>query len=281
MLTKNEPRWFTNVLRLVIDHGETLPASTWQSQEVYENQDMSPIEVVGHTMRWPVHIGTDWAQQAFAPNLPWAEDHFLERVGGEPLNPPPSEQWWPFRVRGNEDHKEGEIFSHTYPERIWSKKAGYKGYGDFTFCDVGRNHGIRYEHGDLLDVVNLLTKDPFTRQAYLPIWFPEDTGAAEGQRVPCTLGYHFLFRPDKQGQMRGLITYYMRSCDVLRHLKDDAYMAARLLQWVVEKLKGNGINASPGALMMHVSSLHIFRGDLPMASRFIAQQEEDEFGYGV
>ena len=30
------------------------------------------------------------------------------------------------------------------------------------------------------DVIDLLEREPFTRQAYLPIWFPEDTGAFHG-----------------------------------------------------------------------------------------------------
>lgn len=278
MLTTNEPKWFTDVLRMVVDRGVTLPPGNWQSQDVSANDDMSPVEVVGHTMRWNVMAGVDWAQQAFGPNLPWAEDHFLERVGGEPLNPPPSEQWWPFARRGNAEHKQDRIFSHTYPERIWPKYAGTRSYVSRVTADPMQ--GIRYQYGDLDDVVKMLVDDPFTRQAYLPLWFPEDTGAIEGQRVPCTLGYHFMFRPDGD-KMRGLITYYMRSCDVLRHLKDDAYMAARLLQWVVGKLRENGIDATPGVLLMHVSSLHIFKGDLPMASRFLAQEEENEYGYGV
>lgn len=280
MLTKNEPRWFTNTLKLVADRGVELPASRWQSQDVSDKDEMSPIELMSHTMDWPVLTGTDWAQQYYRPNLPWAEDHFQERVSGEPLNPPPSEQWWPFRVRGNSDHKHGEIFSHTYPERIWPKWAGVPGELE-PATGYSQQRGIRYAYGDLDDVVDLIVREPLTRQAFLPIWFPEDTGAIDGQRVPCTLGYHFLFRPDADGLLRGTITYYMRSCDVLRHLKDDAYMAARLLQWVVGKLKGYGITAQPNTLIMHVASLHIFKGDLPMVNRFLAEQEEHEYGYGV
>ena len=281
MLTKNEPGWFIQTLELLDNQGVEVLPTRWQSQDVSDKPEMTPVELIGHTLRWRVPQTRGEAQREFAPNLPWAEDHFLERVSGEPLNPPPSEQWWPFRVQGNAAHKEGEIFSHTYPERFWPRFANIEGkMSDSERQSLVPHVGVRYEYGDLVDVVNLLTKDIFTRQAFLPIWFPEDTGAVQGQRVPCTLGYHFMFRPDGD-KMRGLITYYMRSCDVLRHLKDDAYMAARLLQWVVGMLKENGIDVAPGVLLMHVSSLHIFKGDLPMVSRFLAQEEEEHYGYGV
>jgi hypothetical protein len=227
-------------------------------------------------------------QRCLEPNLPWAEDHFQERVGGKPLNPAPSEAWWPFAQKKNEQHKEGHVFSHTYPERMWPKytknvkalpagwhgeiesRDGYWVYANTeTPVDMSQwrepeNVGIRYKYGDLNDVVEMIAKDPFTRQAYLPIWFPEDTGAVEGQRVPCSLGYHFIRR------MQYLdCQYYMRSCDLFRHFTDDVYMAARLLQWMCEQLWekqiGDGHEDGPypfvGRLTIYISNLHCFKGD--------------------
>src|SRR3974390_1705597 len=148
-----------------------------------------------------------------APNVPWGEDHFKERVRGKPLNPPPSHVYWPFNQRGNEDHMTDEVFSHSYPERLWPTEAG-------AWASNGPI-GIRYPAGDLSDLVQLLVREPHTRQAYVPLWFPEDlTAANELQRVPCTLGYHFILRN------RRLNCFYpMRSLDWLRYFRDDAYMA--------------------------------------------------------
>lgn len=230
-------------------------AQRWQSQDISNRPEMTPKELthVSFDMRIPEHEHE--LVELVKPNLPWAEDHFQERVSGEPLNPAPSEAWWPFAVKGNEEHKMlPEVYSHTYPERMWPKFAATgetRPNGRQVFVP---HNGIRFEYGDLEDVVNLLTKDPTTRQAYLPIWFPEDTGAAHGERVPCTLGYHFQMR---QGRLD--IIYYMRSCDFVRHFQDDVYMAARLCQWVAERLDG----VFPGSLVMHIASLHIFQGDLP------------------
>jgi thymidylate synthase len=128
--------------------------------------------------------------------------------------------------------------------------------GNIIINSEVNNEGIRYSYGDLNDLVNLLMKDPKTRQAYLPIWFPEDTGAVHGGRVPCTLGYHFIHRDDYMD-----ITYHIRACDALRHFVDDIYLAGRLLFWVLKNLeRGDGYWAhiNPGKLIMHIGSFHTF-----------------------
>lgn len=183
-------------------------------------------------------------QEDVIPNLPWAEDHFQERVSGIPYNPPPSSAWWPYATANNAAFKSEEKFSHTYPERMWPKFVTQWPHSD----GLEINHGLRYNLGDLNDVIQLLRERPGTRQAFLPIWFPEDTGAVEGQRVPCTLGYHFLLRNNKLK-----IVYYIRSCDFYRHFRDDVYMAARLAQFVSASI---GVEANK--LVMHISSLHVF-----------------------
>jgi hypothetical protein len=202
--------------------------------------DTIELEDVSFQVPLPMRVG-DW-QTDVKPNLPWAEDHFLERISGIPYNPPPSSSYWPFAQKDNEEHKAAGIFSHTYPERFWPKFANQLPLTEYPWM------GIRYPYGDLGDVIKLLTTSPGTRQAYLPVWFPEDTGANQNQRVPCTLGYHFLIRNN-----RLKIVYYIRSCDFLRHFRDDVYMAGRLGQWVA-----NRVGVETSRLVMHISSLHVF-----------------------
>lgn len=188
------------------------------------------------------------------PSLPWAEAHFAERVSGIPHNPPPSHTLWPYGQKSNAEHLTHGKFSHTYPERMWPKDALRATHGDAI--------GIRFRAGDLQDLVRLLIDHPNTRQAYLPIWFPEDlTAANRGERVPCTLGYHFLAR---EGRLN--LTYFIRSCDLVRFFRDDVYMACRLAQWVVGKIhdhhKPIDPGLKPGNLTMHIVSLHCFEGDI-------------------
>lgn len=235
---------------------------SWQSQDISqagENFATHELEDVTIHMRVPE---TPWQSTLrISPDLPWADEHFQERVCGEPLNPPPSHVNWPYHAGQQEKHltAEGKKFDHTYPERFWPKQAG-DGLHTRIMKDTGGTHqGIRFKYGDLNDVINLLCKDITTRQAYLPIWFPEDTGASQGQRVPCTLGYHFITTPDSA---RLDIKYYIRSCDLYRHFTNDVYFTHRLLQHVCEKLSTmTGDTIYPGTMTMHISNLHLFKGN--------------------
>ncbi len=200
-------------------------------------------------------------QQLIKPNLPWAEDHFQERVSGMPLNPPPSSEDWPYAQKNNEVHKKDEKFSHTYPERFWPYTAGDK-----------INKGIRFRYGDLNNLVSILTKNLGSRQAYLPVWFPEDLYAADqGERVPCTLGYHFLLVAHSMEGFGLDMEYHMRSCDFVRFFKDDLYMAARLLQWVCELVH---IDVQPGRLYMNIGSFHCFQEDKLILEDYQRKLEE-------
>jgi len=212
-------------------------------------------------------------QDDIQPNLPWADDHFEERVSRVPSNPGVEFQNWPFWfpqkvafTQAVPDQAKSFKFTHTYQERYWPKWAGYEkgthksnvrgapGYKD------GKLGGIRYEYGDLDDLINLLRREPYTRQAYLPIFFPEDTGAVHGGRVPCTLGYHFLLR---EGKLH--MWYFIRSCDVYRHFRDDLYLSARLLLWVISELDKHSVEGRsgivPGDFHFVCPSLHIHKGD--------------------
>lgn len=274
-------------LRMGLRDSMTFDRGRWQSQDVSARPEMRTHEL------WNVHIEYHMPATlqelvgAVSPNLPWAEDHFQERVSGEPLNPPPSNEWWPYAQRGNSAHKgDGIKFSHTYPERFWPKYTGAKVLradrlpsGEYQYWDGGiwdvsgtepflinipdeayehkKRQGIRFDYGDLSDVIDLLKRDPFTRQAYLPVWFPEDTGAVHGERVPCSLGYHFV-----RNGSRLDCNYFMRSCDFFRHFRDDVYMAVRLAWWVHEKIGYEGDWwPTIGRLNMFISNLHCFSGD--------------------
>lgn len=231
----------------LVDVGE------WQAQhgDIPQGKTREVQDVI---FEWPIPVGLEMLQLQVKPNLPWAEDHFQERVSGLPFNPPPSHEHWPFAQNDNKQHRKDQVFSHTYPERFWPKHAGDFEARHGHLSAHGEHcgqRGIRYRYGDLNDVLELLRKYPFTRQANLPVWFPEDTGAAHGERVPCSLGYHFLIR---NGRLS--CRYIIRSCDFLRHFRDDVYMAARLTQWVA-----NEVGTTPGNLVMLIGSLHVFDGE--------------------
>lgn len=228
---------------------------TWQTMDVSGSDAHITRELINYTLFYSVPESIAELIDQVQPDMPWAEEHFLERVGRDPVNPPPSHVDWPHHgsnVRAHLESNGGEQFSHTYPERFWPKRVGMLAH------HTGRvNAGVRFEYGDLDGVVNQLVTNPYTRQAVLPVWFPEDTGATD-RRVPCSLTYHFMADED----MRLHVWYSLRACDFVRHFHNDVYFAARLLQWVIDECDTAGVEFKAGNLNMTISSLHAFEGDL-------------------
>ena len=232
-------------------YGQEVTNNFWQAIDTKGQMNM--WELMNYSFSCKVSPDLEVLRSQIRPNLPWADDHFMERVGGLPLNPGEQFKNWPFfkRQKENDRHRDKEgKHSHTYMERIWAPALD----------------GIRYQYGNLDDVVNLLLRDPYTRQAFLPIWFPEDTGSKDKQRVPCTLGYHFMYR---NGEMH--IWYPIRACDYFRHFRDDVYMASRLLLWMIDKLKAKDpktwSDTNPGFLHMQIYSFHVFAQERDLLKR--------------
>jgi len=154
----------------------------------------------------------------------WCFREFDERTCGLPLNP--GEAWKLRRTYWEQFLTPDGRFDYAYPQRM-SKT--------------------------LERVISLLKKDPVTRRAYLPIF----NGVVDrvddlGIRIPCSLGYHFMFR---QGGLN--ITYYLRSSDFFEHLGNDLWLAASLQKYVA-----NQCNMPVGYFCHHVGSLHCFLKDV-------------------
>lgn len=246
-----------------------LQQDRWQGKDVKNDPAATTYELRNVVFEVPLsdqfHGGEDldvW-RRSILPNLPWADDHFAERVGGEPLNP--GIQWanWPW-AKSADRFREQKQFNHTYMERLWPKHARQtpdgKLHHDALLGKRIPRGGIGGRYGDLEDLVELLANEPSTRQAYIPLFFPEDTGFGDGGRKPCTLGYQFLVR---FGLLH--IWYPLRSCDLIRHYNDDCYMAVRLLLWVLDRCRERNPDVwkdiRPGIYSMHITSLHMFRND--------------------
>lgn len=259
----------TLMSRLIKNH-QVIKPFTWQSMDVSQRKEATLLERWGDSFE--VVCLSDELQHYrddIHPNLPWADNHFeRDRVCGLPVNPGFTWQDWPWSNRANTFRTHGAQFDHSYAERFWPKYAGktVDGAGGDELIIGGvetltPNRGPRFPYGDLRDVVNLIDRDPTTRQAVLPIFFPEDTGATQGQRVPCSLFYHF-YHHDGRLHMR----YDIRSCDALRHFRDDIYLAVRLQLWVIKSLR----LASPdrwkdlrmGRFTMNIGSFHCFINDV-------------------
>lgn len=226
--------------------GIVRPNKLWQGVELkYKMLEMFNIFL---TLDIPHEI-TELISETNA-DIPWAEDHFDERIGREPLNP--GNQWknWPYYRDMDNDRlfrndREGNKFSHTYMERMWCK--GYKGIG--------------YEFGDFNDFLVRFLEDPYGRQHYFSIWHPEDQSPGSRRR-PCTIGYFFQIV-----NMKLECTYHIRSCDIFRHFHNDIYMTGRLMQYVWEAMTEVLPYLRLGNLYMWIGNLHCFEPEKPLLLR--------------
>lgn len=243
---------------------KTVQMGSWQSTTV-NTKALRMKELLHERVRYEIPYDLENLRAEVKPFLPWADNHFeQERISGQPINPGETFKEWRYPASASQ-HVDGFQFSHSYAERYWPTYAGKTPGGIIkTPADIrgkSPNVGIRHSYTGLDSVLQLLARDPTTRQAYLPIFYPEDLMAARsGKRIPCTLGYHFIFRDTFLD-----IVYPMRSCDFVRHFRDDVYLTCRLLLWVLDFLKANGgpewVAAAPGALIMDITSLHCFEDD--------------------
>lgn len=249
-------------------------APRWQGVDVSKKPDMQAQEILNCSSHIDLEGIEDlrFYRAALRPDLPWADNHFEERVCGAPINP--GVEWANWRMGKGADafRNERGLFNHNYMERIWPKYAHYndligatrtveewdtKMRAEQPTTGFTRNQGIRKPYGDLNNLIELLAENPLARQAFLPMFFPEDTGSHD--RTPCTLGWHFICRDD-----RFHMVYYLRSCDLINHWHNDIYMAARLLLYVLDELRKRDLETwervYPGTLTAHITSLHCFRG---------------------
>lgn len=241
---------------------------TWQGIDISQKPEMETYELFNWGFSTQMlREDLPYYREQIKPNLPWADNHFeLERVSGQPLNPGSTWREWPYAHSADKFREHDEQFNHTYAERYWPKYSGMTEKGRLKKNSSGlilppqaarSRSGIRYDYGDLFDLVGQLKHDPNTRQAYLPVWFPED-GSHHG-RKPCSIGYHFLHR---NGFLH--INYQLRSCDFLRHFRDDIYLTVRLNLWVLSELRKLGNqwdSVKPGMFSMWITSLHVFLND--------------------
>lgn len=158
------------------------------------------------------------------PIQPWADLEWEERVS---LWVNPGEAWKSRAEVWAEFLNSDGRFAYTYSERLsWN---------------IGR-------------IVAELKLHPESRQLYLGIWEPvNDIHYLGGKaRVPCSLGYWFLYRQGRLG-----MTYFQRSCDYSTHMQNDLYLATKMLQFVAKEA-----GVIPGHLIHWIGSLHVYTKDV-------------------
>lgn len=255
---------------IMLNYAHKVPSAPWQGREA--KPEFATYELMNYSFTHRLNGIEDldhWREDV-KPNLPWADDHFEERVCGAPINPGVEWENWPWGASADSFRDEQGMFNHNYMERYWPKHAlqglptkDAQSWHDHYNDDYGPgyhvNRGIRNEYGDLNDLVKQLAANPLSRQEWFPIFHPEDVGKVVGGRKPCSLGYQFWVREDR------LHCYYpLRSCDFMHHMQDDIYLTLRLMLWVLNKCRSidsQWDDIKMGTLTMHCTSLHVFAND--------------------
>lgn len=242
----------------LLHYGQELSTERWQGDKPLDEF----IEVLNFVFQSKIPEKIEEAKKLIDPILPWADEHFEERISGIPYNPPPSSERWN-NINKTEKWYSKEYkdkFSHTYPERLWFKKVFPK--------------GLRYDTGDLYDIVKLLAKEPNTRQCYMPMFIHEDiTAALKEERVPCSLGWHFIQR---NGYLH--VNYFLRSVDAVRHFRNDIYFAVRKVYYILEeasKLNSFFKDVKPGFIHIFITSFHCFKSDRYYLEKYIEKEERE------
>lgn len=245
----------TNIARILDKFGVEVKQENWQGTSSPDNT----IEVRDAFLTMEVPSSSQELAMLTGADLPWAEEHFQERISGEVMNPGFSYRRWPWYRADHDDEafRFNGLFSHTYMERM---SAGF-------YWEQQGGSGTRYPVGGYHDIVQRAKDDPSSRQLYLSIWHPEDQSNTEKRRLPCSLGYHFLVRNNTVN-----CTYFIRSCDAVRHFKNDIYLTARLVQDFTSRL---GDKYEVGQLSMWIGSFHVFKAEKGLLRGLINEKTDN------
>lgn len=223
-LTFNEA--INEIRRELKEMGIQVHTKSVQNMDITNNSDYDAMELQNYIY---TVLQPDW--KSIELKVPeWGDAEFQERTGGKKLNPGKawklrSSYWEQFLVP--KDYPvEDRAFDYAYPDRMTDP---------------------------LRHVIQALRRDPSTRRAFLPIfdrsWDHQDHFSV---RIPCSLGYHFMYR---QGKLN--VTYLLRSSDFGEHFNYDIYLADRLKCFVAEKC-----SMEPGTFTHWIGSLHVFAKDV-------------------
>ena len=133
----------------------------------------------------------------------------------------------------------GELYGKI--PAIWKRMADSNG-------EVNSNYGYQWKRNDQLEnVINMLKKNPDTRQAAISI-YDGKTIHQYAHDTPCTYAVQFTIVQSKL-----YMSVYMRSNDLWYGFCNDQYQFASLQEMVAERL-----NLPVGTYYHHAHNLHLY-----------------------
>lgn len=246
-------RIYDNAYELMSETGRNLwemgienRPKTYQNKNIEGNPDFITKELIAESYCLTSIPDPSWLF-IYTQTRKWADEEFKERISGFQVNPGIAwelnkQMWEEFLT-----NKDGELrFDYTYAERI--NMTCVNRFGD-------EDNQVRTY---LEDIIRLLKYDNDTRKAVLSIFNPSlDKDSLDGYaRIPCSMYYQFLIRPNGKGEKVCNIIYNQRSADFVAHFGDDVYLAWKLMEYVAEK-----VGVKPGYLYHQIGSLHSYQRD--------------------
>lgn len=251
-------RIYDNAYELMSETGRNLwemgienRPKTYQNKNIEGNPDFITKELIAESYCLTSIPDPEWLF-VYTKTREWADAEFAERVSGKMLNPGEAwelnkSMWEEFLV---DVDKKGDLFSrfdYTYAERMNFLTSNH--WEDSNVCPTDTY---------LNNIINLLKYDNDTRKAILSIFESvKDSSRLDGHaRIPCSMYYQFLIRPNGKGEKVCNIIYNQRSADFVAHFGDDVYLAWRLMEYVA-----GAVGVKPGYLYHQIGSLHSYQRD--------------------
>jgi hypothetical protein len=214
----------------------------YQSKPVSDDPDYVSKELANYQF---TVINPDYK---LIPNVheEYVKQEWADRLAGG-INPGKS---WTKRPEVWEDLRE---IGPTSPRRrlkhgvTTPKGATHVQLGKFSYTYSERMGGPH-----IARLIEDLKASPYSRQLWLPVWWPVDETRRGKRRVPCSLGYWFVWRGGKLH-----MTYLMRSCDFITHWPIDVALASILLHYVARQCE-----IKVGTFTQFVGSLHVYAKDV-------------------
>ena len=190
------------------------------------------------------------------PVQPWCDEEWKDRfrgIKGDGLNPGRSWNW------REDDHMiwadyleaEGVPLEKGVTPADWKRENAERGYEPFLFAyTYSERFAINQQ---VLRIIRELRNNPNSRQLYVSLWDPHHDAERLGKRrVPCSLGWHFMFRNELLH-----VTYFMRSCDFVTHFHNDCWLTLKLLHYVADCA-----DMKPGRFSHFINSFHVYEKDV-------------------
>lgn len=257
-------RIYDNAYELMSETGRNLwemgienRPKTYQNKNIEGNPDFITKELIAESYCLTSLPDPKWLF-VYTNTEEWADAEFKERVSGKQINP--GEAWELNKPMWEEflitkyvasiikgEKKAKKVFDYTYSERM-----------NRSVFNDWEGVGIDQQDTYLNHIISLLKYDNDTRKAVLSIFDTLfDADSLDGHaRIPCSMYYQFLIRPNGKGEKVCNIIYNQRSADFVAHFGDDVYLAWKLMEYVAKK-----VGVKPGYLFHQIGSLHSYQRD--------------------